>query len=396
MRPIFMLILINTWLLLPAIGLGQADPLAPKGKVKKPADPTTLLQKSGTTRIGEIIVVGAKSDDAIRKAAGLFPGQVLDGVAIQKAEKSLAAFDATVMVMDTTNPGFKDILIKVKNKLDQQITEALKNNPDIRVAEAKVRESEAELNRTRMKVISDVTFLQAEIHAAQAMVDYAKKKYDRMSALQKAGSIEESVYGESALALEKAKADLAAKQAKLPYLLGKQPGSIDARIEATNRVNIWYDLNTAWDEAHAASPRDLVQYLSVGKTAVQALADIGSPMTDKLRKALDTPMTFPRAEVDLLTDLMEFVRDKGLDFNIIIRLKSTKKMRLNIQLEKPIPLGAFLQYLEDELGVVFVLRDYGIVVTAADERLPPGAIRVVDFWKHGGKAETKQDTKEKK
>ena len=42
-----------------------------------------------------------------------------------------------------------------------------------------------------------------------------------------------------------------------------------------------------------------------------------------------------------------------------------------------------LQFLEDELDVVFVLRDYGVVVVAAEEKLPPGAVRVLDFWKYG-------------
>src|SRR5205823_10488997 len=40
--------------------------------------------------------------------------------------------------------------------LEEMLTNALKDNPDIRVAEAKVREAEAELNRTRLQVTQKV------------------------------------------------------------------------------------------------------------------------------------------------------------------------------------------------------------------------------------------------
>jgi hypothetical protein len=79
------------------------------------------------------------------------------------------------------------------------------------------------------------------------------------------------------------------------------------------------------------------------------------------------------------------------DFNLTIRAKAVSKDKVSVELKQPVPAGAALQYLEDELGVVFVVRDYGIVVVPADERLPPGAIRAVDFWKSG-----KIDAKEKK
>src|SRR5437660_737827 len=40
--------------------------------------------------------------------------------------------------------------------LEEMLNKALKDNPDIRVAEAKVREAEAELNRTRLQVTQKV------------------------------------------------------------------------------------------------------------------------------------------------------------------------------------------------------------------------------------------------
>jgi RNA polymerase sigma factor (sigma-70 family) len=68
-------------------------------------------------RVGAIIIVGnTKRDSVYRKAMQLVPGQILDDKAIRTAEKNLAALEATIAVIDTDNPGCKDILVRVKKK----------------------------------------------------------------------------------------------------------------------------------------------------------------------------------------------------------------------------------------------------------------------------------------
>src|SRR5206468_7820042 len=54
--------------------------------------------------------------------------------------------------------------------LEEMLTNALKDNPDIRVAEAKVREAEAELNRTRLQVTQKIVALQQALLAQKAEV----------------------------------------------------------------------------------------------------------------------------------------------------------------------------------------------------------------------------------
>jgi hypothetical protein len=107
-------------------------------------------------------------------------------------------------------------------------------------------------------------------------------------------------------------------------------------------------------------------------------------MTDKLRAALDkTTPGFAYGDTPA-NEVLDYVRNAILPgINVTVRGKAVGKQKISVGLKQPIPAGAVLQYLEDELSVVFVLRDYGIVVVAADERLPPGAIRVGDFWKQG-------------
>ena len=119
-----------------------------------------------------------------------------------------------------------------------------------------------------------------------------------------------------------------------------------------------------------------------------------SPKRQKLRMALDAPVQM-EAESVTAKDAVAVVANKLAGVNVMIRAKGLGPRKIDLKLTEPVPLGAALQYIEDELGIVFVLREYGIVVVAADEKLPPGAVRVVDFWKHAKATETKAETKEK-
>lgn len=82
-----------------------------KGKTKADAD------KKPAARVGEIIVVGnVKTPTSdILKILRIYPGEILDYQALRTAEKNLAAFRATVAVIDSDTE-FKDILITVKEQ----------------------------------------------------------------------------------------------------------------------------------------------------------------------------------------------------------------------------------------------------------------------------------------
>jgi hypothetical protein len=366
-----------------------------------------------------------------------------------------------------------------KTKLDQKkqgaappslelwIAEALKNNPDIRVAEAKLHDAEAELQRTRLKVLSEVTLLHTETPAAQAGVEEAGFRYEKLRKLYETNlaSIQEVIAAKQAIA--KQKTHLAVLQAKLPYLLGKPskytaiivdafssdaiPAHLSTRggsdaAEMVLRLNFYqHELrkgveNLAKVAGKAATDEEFLRRLTLdllgrpptademkdflsrpekirrqkwveklGATQPQLEAVRGyypkamalivrsdSPMTDKLRKALDAPVRLEFHGTSL--SVLAHVRNTLLPgVNLVIRAKAIKNEDgVDINLKEPLPLGAFLQYLQDELDVVFVLRDYGIVVVAAGEPLPPGAVTVVDFWKRGKLAEKSSQAKEKK
>lgn len=271
---------------------------------------------------------------------------------------------------------------KKAEMLEQLIAEALKNNPDIRVAEAKLRVAEAEAERARIKLIAELTTLHADIEGAQASAEEAKKKYQRLELLYSRSAVAREDVDAALSSYVKRKAELASLQAKLPYLLGRQNGKASAYIRR--------DPTLIGSEAFLQRIL-LSEALSHSISAAKAPE---TPLTEKLRKALDATT---RLKIDGVApkDAFEYLRDTALPgINVIVRAK-LKKDSVTIKLSEPVPVGAALQYLEDELEVVFILRDYGIVVVSADERLPPGAIRVVDFWKQGAAGKTDDPLKAK-
>jgi hypothetical protein len=360
-----------------------------------------------------------------------------------------------------------------KTALEQLIAEALKNNPDIRVGESKVRDAEAELQRTRMKVLSEITVLHTETQAAQAAVEEAARRYERAKKLFGQKALSTEILDEAEHTFLKCKASLAVIQAKLPYLLGKASPmdreltfllrtsglmmehsqrlkeaqktlrlheesqndvqlaqqELAKRLEEHAKVagkaatdeeflrRLTLDLlgrpptademkdflsrpekvrRQKWVEKLAATQPRLETARDYYPMAMALVVRSASPMTDKLRKALDAPV---RMQAQGLTakDLLDHVRDTMLPgVNLHVRAKALKNNAVDINLKEALPLGAFLQYLEDELEVVFVLRDYGVVVVGEGERLPPGAINVIDFWKRGKIAEKPSQVKEKK
>src|ERR1700676_3908905 len=81
-------------------------------------------------------------------------------------------------------PGDKPKEAPPKSKLEEMLQQAMRNNPDIRVAEAKMAEAEAELNRTRLVVMQKVVLYNAKLDDAKMKVEFAQKSVARLQRLR--------------------------------------------------------------------------------------------------------------------------------------------------------------------------------------------------------------------
>src|SRR5262249_45592845 len=74
---------------------------------------------------------------------------------------------------------------------EEMLTKALKDNPDIRVAEAKLREADAELNRVRLQVTQKVIAFHRSLEAQKGLVELAEKDFKRVQNLFEQGRVDQ-------------------------------------------------------------------------------------------------------------------------------------------------------------------------------------------------------------
>src|SRR5262249_19275307 len=108
--------------------------------------------------------------------------------------------------------------------LEEMLNKALKDNPDIRVAEAKVREAEAELNRTRLQVTQKVLAFHHARESQKALIKVAEEDLQRVQKLEANKVVPQEEVKEAQQRLSAAKAKLAEIEGEMPCLLGQQHG----------------------------------------------------------------------------------------------------------------------------------------------------------------------------
>jgi hypothetical protein len=275
-----------------------------------------------------------------------------------------------------------------KSKLEEMLAEALKNNPDIRVAAAKVAEADAELIRTRLQVTQKIVTLYHALDAQKKMVESleAKLRRQRMANQSAPGSISNEELEAVEQLLTAAKAKLAELEAQMPALLGKAPSTADPDVrDAAVRALGLLGQNQRKD---AGVHRGLAA-LAEARLVVAAEGQ----QADKIRKALETPITvhFKGAKLpDALKELEKKVPDLSFHDHYTDRYK-VGLPPITLSLDKPLPVAAVLQAVEDiflfpgsetkNLSLCFVIRQYGVVAVARGE-LPPGAVTVEEFLRH--------------
>jgi hypothetical protein len=210
---------------------------------------------------------------------------------------------------------------------------------------------------------------QARASAAQAEANMA-----RIRALRKSGAVSAAEAAVAENDLARARMSLAAAQAELDYLVGKSP-----RPTAAARLN--YDLALMQYHAALALRKDeidqkvLEAWLSYSGVA---RAPMKAPMAEKLRKALDRPVTLKLENVPAREVVKLFQKDNP---GIHIQLSGAPEAVPVTANLTDVPFGAALQLLEDSLpGHRIVVRDYGLLIAVKD-RVPAGAVTLEDFWK---------------
>src|SRR5262249_43952319 len=122
------------------------------------------------------------------------------------------------------------------NSLEALITDALKSHPDLRVAEAKVRDAEAALNQTRFQIIRQVSTAYSALQESKSTLLAAETLLHKFTELQKTGVADASQieFTKARLEVERARADVAKHESDLNLLAG--------RAAAQQRVSVLWEL----------------------------------------------------------------------------------------------------------------------------------------------------------
>src|SRR5437764_1017950 len=81
-----------------------------------------------------------------------------------------------------------------KSKLEEMLEKALRDNPDVRLAAAKVAEADAELTRARLQVVQKVAASYQAVEAQKAAVEAAEAEYKDLQTAYEAGKVDAATY----------------------------------------------------------------------------------------------------------------------------------------------------------------------------------------------------------
>jgi len=294
--------------------------------------------------------------------------------------------------------------------LEDVIAQALRNSPEIHAAEAKVRSAEADLQKTRMEVLQKVTTAKFALEAAKKNVEIAKEVAEHKQKLQQKALIDPATARKAQLDLERAQAEVQRLESDLNAMLGRVPGRTAAAhfVEpATWRHSLFQQgalnqsaLNPNWDPIFVREMDTLWHSrlnLNYGSVDINRPSTPGS-ITDRIRTALDQPLKLEAPKEGLpLAETLEMIRKKA-GIEVPIRVLTAKKAITIELMAGELPLGAWLQAVEDSApDIAIAVREYGILVTLK-ERMPRDAELMRDFWRRSRaeQAKAKEKTEPKK
>ncbi|MEX2188845.1 MAG: TolC family protein [Pirellulales bacterium] len=295
---------------------------------------------------------------------------------------------------------------------------AMTRNPDIAVAEAKVRSAQVELDRTRLDVsrqiieaVQAIRHQRRVVEVARMQLESSKERQAMMEKLYHQATIAttdvaagQAGVGTAELALAEAEAKLEAAIASLDYLTGSVAASYGGSgIPGVPGMGMFpgggspggasYPGTVAAETEGVATPKDNLEARSgpTRRFRVNALVNrsaflddlsglvvtstaSGDSLHERLRRTLEQPTSIQFVETPL-SEALAYLDDLHGISNVVIDRNSGEQAGreldnepITLKLEN-VPLHAALRAIEDVANVSFVVTSYGLVLTVEETRI---------------------------
>jgi hypothetical protein len=304
---------------------------------------------------------------------------------------------------------------KKADPTDVAIAAALTNDPDVKIANAKVQLAEAEVAKAKQAVVLKVMNLKATIEELKRAVDAAQIRLTKIDQLGKEGAVDQALVNEERNKLENARAALAKAETEMKLLTGgDRIAPLGDLLNFTSKA----EMQLRDVEAERRQTARALEWFALMQ-AGRAAETVKGPLPDRIRAALDKPVKLgAKGDKFTFAKAMEvFKKDAGFD----VPVRGEFPLRPYVDPKNPtavearpieivsegeeMPVGAWFQLLEDnavftQLGkgttrFRFYVREYGLFLTSADAA-PPEAPTLMDFWKQKPAAAKKETAPEPK
>ena len=278
-------------------------------------------------------------------------------------------------------PAAKEPPKPAPGSLEDTLGKALQNSADIKAAEAKVRDAEAELNRVRQQVLTKATALHADLNLARRMLAVAEQSLAiQERARQTAQGTLEGLLAAQTM-VEKHRGEVEKLEAELKSLRG------EFAVHGVRSVAFTPDGRLLWSNTLDGSVR--VWDVAGGKAVSppQPVPTVQTPMMERVKKLLDQEVLFAAENEPVVDALRGLLTQTKSDIPLRVLLPDGAQGA--VTLKGRLTVGAWIEAIEDsEPNIRLFVRDYGLLLTTKDRR-PEGAISVHDVWK-GNYAELKK------
>jgi hypothetical protein len=250
---------------------------------------------------------------------------------------TIGALSFTALVVAGTGSD-KD---KLPGSLEKMIAAAMTANPEIVLAVAKVRQAEAELNETRLRVTREVTKIDAMRRKQRVVINTLRQSYDEKAKLRDQGMVSEAVLAGLVNQFAEAEGRLSEIEAEARYLLG-----------------LGGDRTTALATGDGRKQRSPISKRIRPRMpeSTQALLDLPVPVRFSGTPLPQVFVTLRRATGDRAAFVY---RDEDLEAD-------AAKREVNLDLPEGTTLGQALLAIHDRCNVVFIFRGYGFLIADAD------------------------------